>query len=204
MQSRAWLDHLDDRLRAQLEFLVEIGHLASIERATRIADGSRRENSAEHSWHLAMFAVVLAAQADGAIDVGRVVRMLLIHDIVEIDAGDTPVFGGSSASEQATREQQAARRLFGLLPDDQATEFLALWNEFEAAETDDAKFAKALDRLQPTLLNHVVGGGTWTDYDVDHDTERSATRVIDDGAPGLGAAAAHARADAIANGWLRA
>ena len=203
MQSRDWLAELDERLRSQLEFLVEVGHLTAIVRGTRTADGSRRENSAEHSWHLAMFATVLAEYADGPVDVGRVVRMLLIHDIVEIDAGDTPVFGGTSAAEQAIGEQQAARRLFGMLPPDQAGELLELWTEFEAAETDDAKFAKALDRLQPTVLNHVVGGGTWIDYDVDDATERSATQVIADGSPTLWEAAGAVRADAIDHGWLR-
>lgn len=204
MRSRDWLDSLDERLRSQLEFLVEIGRLTAIVRGTRTADGSRRENSAEHSWHLAMFATVLAEHADSPIDVGRVVRMLLIHDVVEIDAGDTPVFGGTSASQQAAREQEAATRLFGLLPADQAATFRDLWNEFEAAETNDARFAKALDRLQPTLLNHLVGGGTWTDYDVDDETERAATQAIADGAPTLWGAAGAVREDAIANGWLRA
>ena len=203
MQSRAWLAMLDERLRRQFEFLVEIDRLKSIVRGTRISDGSRRENSAEHSWHLAMFATTLAEYADGPVSVDRVVRMLLIHDIVEIDAGDTPVFGATPAAEQAELEQQAARRLFGLLPADQEVEFSELWDEFEAAETTDAKFAKALDRLQPSLLNHVVGGGTWTDYDVDVATERRVTQHIAAASPALAEATEHVIADAVANGWLR-
>lgn len=202
MRSQDWLGGLDERLRGQLEFLIEIDRLKTVLRGTRIADESRRENTAEHSWHLAMFAMVLTEHADEAVSVERVVRMLLIHDIVEIDAGDTPVFGGTPAADQAEREQRAADRLFGLLPDDQAVEFRSLWDEFEAAETPDAQFAKALDRLQPSLLNHVVGGGTWTDYDVDESTERATTGRVADAAPALGDALDAAIADAVANGWL--
>lgn len=204
MRSRAWLDQLDDRLRRQLEFLIEIDRLKSIARSSTIADGSRRENSAEHSWHLAMFATVLAEYAVGPIDVDRVVRMLLIHDVVEIDAGDVPIFGGAAPHDHAEREALAADRLFGMLPEDQAVAFRALWDEFEAAASDDARFAKALDRLQPSVLNHVVGGGTWTLYDVDAAAERAATRRIDDAAPALWTALEHALADAIECGWLRA
>ncbi|MAT05356.1 MAG: hydrolase [Acidimicrobiaceae bacterium] len=203
MRSDEWLTQLDGRLRRQLEFLIEIDRLKTIVRGTRLADESRRENTAEHSWHLAMFAMTLAEHAADTVSVERVVRMLLLHDIVEIDAGDTPVFGGTPATDQAEREQRAADRLFGLLPDDQADEFRRLWDEFEAAQTDDARFAKALDRLQPSLLNHVVGGGTWTDYDVDEPTERAATGRITHAAPALGDAIDAVIADAVAQGWLR-
>ena len=198
-----WSGGLDERLRRQLEFLIEIDRLKSVLRGTRLADESRRENTAEHSWHLALFAMVLAEHADDAVVTQRVIRMLLIHDIVEIDAGDTPVFGGTPAADQAEREQRAADRLFGLLPHDQADEFRRLWDEFEAAETADARFAKALDRLQPSLLNHEVGGGTWTDYDVDEATERATTGRIADVSPALGEAIDAVIADAVANGWLR-
>ncbi len=128
--------------------------------------------------------------------------MLLLHDIVEIDAGDTPLFDDTAPDEQARIEQEAADRLFRLLPDDQAATFRSLWEEFEAADTSDAKFAKAVDRLQPILLNHVVGGGTWTDYSVDEARERQMTQRIADGAPDLWAAAEHVFADAVASGWL--
>lgn len=203
MRSQDWLDGLDDRLRRQLEFLIEIDRLKGVLRGTRIADESRRENTAEHSWHLALFALVLTEHAGEAVDAGRVVRMLLIHDVVEIDAGDTPVFGGTPAADQAEREQRAADRLFGLLPDDQAADFRRLWDEFEAAESADARFAKALDRLQPSVLNHVIGGGTWTDYDVDETTERAATQRIADASPALGRAIDAVIADAVTKRWLR-
>jgi putative hydrolase of HD superfamily len=147
-------------MASQLRFLLEADRLKSVIRGSRIADGSRRENSAEHSWHIALFALVLARHAVGRVDVLRVISMLLIHDLVEIDCGDTPLFDEAAAANQAAREAVAARRLVSLLPATQAAEFLALWHEFEAAVTTDARFAKSLDRLQPILLNHAVGGGT--------------------------------------------
>lgn len=153
-----------DRLARQLAFLQEIDALKTIVRQSPIADASRRENSAEHSWHLAMFAMVLAE--DEAVDTGKVIRMLLVHDIVEIDAGDAPIHGNHDPAEIEARENAAADRLFNLLPEDQAAALLALWHEFEAAETAEAKFAKAIDRLQPLLLNTLTGGGTWNDHAV--------------------------------------
>lgn len=202
MKSDAWLSPLDTRLRQQFQFLLEIDRLKTVIRGSRIADGTRKENTAEHSWHLALFATTLAEYAVGPVSVERIVRMLLIHDIVEIDAGDTPLFDDTTPVEQANLEQAAAERLFGLLPDDQAEGFRSLWEEFEAADTPDAKFAKAVDRLQPILLNHVVGGGTWTDYRVDETRERQMTHRIADGAPTLWAAAEYIFADAVASGWL--
>lgn len=195
---------LDDRLQRQLGFLLEIDRLKTVIRGNRIAEGSRCENTAEHSWHLALFASTLEEYAVEPIDVARVVQMLLLQDVVEIDAGDTPIFAPitGDAESQAEAEQRAADRLYGLLPDDQRDRFRALWDEFEAAETADARFAKAIDRFQPILLNHAVGGGTWTDYGVDEDRERAMTGRIADGAPPLWAAAEAVFADAVANGWL--
>ncbi|QIE41862.1 HD domain-containing protein [Rhodobacteraceae bacterium SC52] len=158
---------MTDRLDQQLDFLVEIDKLKSITRASPIADGTRKENSGEHSWHLAMFAFVLSDQAQPGVSIDRVIRMLLIHDIVEIDAGDTPIHGADAAkADQAEAEMRAADRLFGMLPDDQRDDLRALWEEFEAADTADARFAKALDRCQPPLLNMASGGGSWADYAV--------------------------------------
>jgi putative hydrolase of HD superfamily len=178
-----------DDLERQLAFLREIDRLKSIERQSTILDRSRRENSAEHSWHLAMYAWVLAGSAGGTIDVARVVRMLLLHDIVEIDAGDNPMHGGGGAT-QAEDEARAAERIFGLLPDAQAREMRALWNEFEAGESDDARFAKALDRLQPLVVNVVTGGGTWALNRVQYEDVLARYRpVIERGAPALWAVA---------------
>ena len=157
-------------LEKQLGFLREIDRLKTVIRQSPLLDQSRKENSAEHSWHLAMYALILSEYADGAVDTGRVIRMLLLHDIVEIDVGDFPLHGGSSAELQAglqaELEAKAAARLFGLLPELQRDEFLSLWKEFENAETEDAKFAKALDRFQPLLTNIFTSGGTWTESGV--------------------------------------
>ena len=203
MMSDAWRAGLDRRLSQQLGFLLEADRLKSVNRGSRIADGSRRENTAEHSWHLALFALVLREWAVDAVDAWRVVRMLILHDLVEIECGDTPLFDSAGAATQAERERLAADVVFGLLPPDQAQELRGLWEEFEEAETPDAKFAKALDRLQPILLNHAVGGGTWTDYAVDEARERRLTRRIAEGSPALWDAAQAVFADAVAQGWLR-
>ncbi len=203
MKSDRWLGSLDGRLARQFRFLLEADRLKSVIRQNRIADASRRENTAEHSWHLTLFALVLREHATGPVDIGRVVEMLILHDLVEIEAGDTPVHDTALAPGQAEREQAAADVVFGLLPDDQGAALRAVWEEFEAADTPDARFAKALDRLQPVLLNHVVGGGTWTDYAVDETRARAVTQRIAEGSPSLWAAVEVVFADAVAQGWLK-
>lgn len=156
----------ESTLDQQLSFLLEIDRLKSVIRKSPLIDKSRRENTAEHSWHLAMYALVLAEHANDPIDVSRVIKMLLIHDVVEIDAGDTPIHEASGREDQAERERAAAERIFGLLPETQAADLRALWAEFELAETADAQFAKSLDRFQPLLHNIATGGGTWTESNV--------------------------------------
>ena len=174
-----------DDLGRRMAFLLEADRLKSVTRATRLADGSRHENSAEHSWHLALFALVLAEEAPEGVSVDRVIRMLLLHDLVEIDAGDTPIFGPQDGAQDAA-EAAAADRIFALLPPAQASAFRALWDEFEAGESPDAVFAKALDRFQPPLLNIAAGGGSWTDYAVDEPRVGARIRPpIERGAPGL-------------------
>lgn len=148
-------------LDRQLSFLREIDQLKGVVRQSPLLDGSRKENSAEHSWHVAMYAMLLHKYAAAPVDASRVIQMLLIHDIVEVDAGDHPLHLSGPGSRQADLESQAAERLFGLLPAEQKREMFALWCEFEAGESDDAKFAKALDRFQPLVANVVSGGGTW-------------------------------------------
>ena len=177
-------------LEQQLAFLKEIDRLKSVVRLSPLIDRSRRENSAEHSWHLAMYALVLARYAAGSVDVLRVLKMLLIHDIVEIDAGDVPFHVPATHAGQAERERLAAERIFGLLPEAQATEFHQIWLEFEAAESDDAKFAKALDRFQPMLHNAATDGGTWVECAVTLEQVRARCRPpIERGAPVLWKAA---------------
>lgn len=199
----SWLDALDPRLAAQFRFLIEADRLKSVIRACRISDGSRKENTAEHSWHITLFATVLAEHSSEPVDVSAVVRMLIVHDLVEIEAGDVPLFSDAPPGEQAEREAQAAEKIFGLLPDDQARELRGAWEEFEAAETANARFAKSIDRLQPILQNHLVGGGTWTDYDVDEATVRAKTGYIVDGSPTLWHTAETILADAVRSGWLK-
>lgn len=162
-------DDATDSLTQQLAFLKEIDRLKSVIRRSPLLDRSRRENSAEHSWHLAMYALLLHEHASGPVNLSRVIQMLLLHDIVEVDAGDTPIHGAGSNAVQAERETAAAIRLFGLLPPQQGAELLALWKEFESATTEDARFAKALDRFQPLLVNIFTEGGTWTESGVSLD-----------------------------------
>lgn len=157
---------MSDRLEAQISFLNEADRLKSVLRASRLHDNSRFENSAEHSWHVMLHAFVLADHAPDGVSTNRVLKMLLLHDIVEIDAGDNPIHGNVDNAAQDAAEQAAADRLFGLLPADQEADYRAIWDEFEAAETPDAQFAKAIDRLTTPLANMENGGGSWTEYDV--------------------------------------
>lgn len=178
------------RLDAQFAFLNEADRLKSVLRATTLCDGSRRENSGEHSWHLALYALVLADHAPPGVSIDRVIRMLLLHDLVEIDVGDVPIHSQNGAAhasaETVAAEQKAADRIFGLLPPDLRDLFRALWDEFEAAETPDAVFAKSLDRVQPVMANLQSGGGTWTTYNVTLDQldARVGTKIAR-GAPRL-------------------
>ena len=149
------------RAERQLAFLVDADRLKGVLRQTLLCDGSRRENSAEHSWHLALMAAVLAEHAEPEVSIPRVMRMLLVHDLVEIDAGDTFAYDTAANSDRESRERVAADRIFGLLPAEQEGELRALWEEFEAQSTPDARFAAALDRLQPLLNNHHSDGGSW-------------------------------------------
>jgi putative hydrolase of HD superfamily len=181
---------LTERLDRQFAFLNEADRLKSVLRATTLVDGSRPENSGEHSWHLALYALVLADQAGPGVSIDRVIRMLLIHDLVEIDVGDVPIHSQNGAAHGSTETQaaeaKAAERIFGLLPSDLATDLRALWEEFEAAETPDARFAKSLDRVQPVMANLMSGGGTWASYNVTYDQLEARVGVkIAKGAPGL-------------------
>lgn len=175
------VDDAGTRMLAQLEFLREIDRLKNVLRRTHLMDGSRPENSAEHSWHIALAAMVLAEHSNVAVDVGRVIKMLLMHDIVEIDAGDTFAYDLTLKASQAERENIAAARLFGILPADQAAEFLGLWAEFEAGETAEAKFATALDRLLPVLQNSANQGGTWLTPGLHRGMVNTRLRPIGDG-----------------------
>lgn len=155
------LEQMATRFEQQIAFVLEVDKLKNILRQTLITDASRRENSAEHSWHLAIMAPLLAEYASSDLDTGRVVRMLLIHDIVEIDAGDTFAYDVAGNLDKSERETRAANRIFGLLPEDQRDACLELWREFEDMQTPEAKFANALDSLQPLLHNWKTQGASW-------------------------------------------
>lgn len=191
------------RLERQLAFLLEVDALKQVERQTSIRGGSRRENTAEHSWHLALFALVLAEWANEPVDLGRVLALCLVHDLVEIDAGDTFAYDEVANRTKAERERQAADRIFGLLPADQATALRALWDEYEAAETAESRFANAVDRLQPVLLNHDAGAaGPWRQHAVTVDRVVERNAPIDLGASALWEAARERIADAVRRGHL--
>ncbi|MCP1110186.1 HD domain-containing protein [Ohessyouella blattaphilus] len=155
-----------DKLKQQMDFLLEIDKEKKIGRQTYIADGSRKENDAEHAWHMAMFALILQEYAGEAVDIGRVLSMILIHDVVEIDAGDTYAYDEDAKKTQKEREEKAAERIFGMLPELQRDHFLSLWHEFEEGTSADAKYAVALDRLQPMMLNAAAGGKSWKEHGV--------------------------------------
>ena len=175
----------DNRLARQVRFIREIDRLKQVRRRTYLTDGSRLENSVEHSWHLALMAMLLAEHANEAVDLIRVLEMVLIHDIVEIDAGDTFAYDETGLKDQAARENAAADRLFGMLPPDQETRFRELWEEFETGETAEARFAEALDRFQPMLHNVVTRGKSWSEHGIRKHQVVEKNRHMKDGAEAL-------------------
>lgn len=156
----------NERLQKQIAFIKEIDKVKSIFRQTYLADGTRKENDAEHSWHIALMAVLLKEYVSEDVDVAKVMTMVLIHDLVEIDAGDTYAYDCEGAKSKREREVKAADRIFGILPEDQGMYFRELWEEFEAYETPDAKYAHLLDNFQPLLLNDASGGRSWNEHGV--------------------------------------
>jgi putative hydrolase of HD superfamily len=174
------------RFKKQIEFILEIDKLKHTLRKTILNDRSRRENSAEHSWHIALMVLVLSEYSrETDIDFFHVMKILLIHDLVEIDAGDTYCYDDAGRKDQTEREAIAANRIFGLLPADQAAEFRSLWDEFEKRETPESKFANALDRVQPLLHNYVTDGITWQENHIDSNQVYRRMRPVKDGAPML-------------------
>jgi len=175
-----------DRFRQQIEFILEVDKLKNVLRKTILMDRSRRENSAEHSWHIALTVLVLSEYAkDSDVDLFRVMKILLVHDLIEIDAGDTYCYDDQGRKDQAQREKNAADRIFNLLPADQATTLRELWDEFEERETPESRFANALDRLQPFLHNYFTEGQTWQENNIKRAQVKSRMHPVDDGAPVL-------------------
>lgn len=155
-----------ERLQKQMEFIIEVDRLKDIIRQTHLTNGERKENDAEHSWHLALMAVFLSEYSKEPVDVLQVIKMVLIHDLVEIDAGDTYLYDEAGNGTKVAREQKAAERIFHILPEDQAEELFGLWREFEERKTPESKFANTLDRIQPILLNDATDGRAWREHDV--------------------------------------
>lgn len=190
------------RLQQQLAFILEADRLKQVIRRSYLVDASRLENSAEHSWHLALMALVLQKHANEEVSLLRVLQMVVIHDLVEIDCGDTYLFDDAAQAGKLAREELAAARLFGLLPPDQAAEFYALWQEFEARETADARFANALDRLIPLLHNYHSRGRSWQEHGIRSQQVRDRLASIDSGSVELWSYAEALIEAAVAEGIL--
>ena len=192
-----------DRLRKQIEFIVEVDKLKNIYRQTLLMDGSRNENDAEHSWHLALMAMVLKEYSpEKDLDITKVLKMLLVHDLVEIYAGDTFCYDEKGNLDKASRELAAADKLYSILPPDQGQELRALWDEFEARKTPEALFASSLDRLQPLICNYLTEGHTWVKYGIKSSKVMERTLPIQEGAPGLWDLVEEMMEDSIEQGIL--
>ena len=192
-----------ERLAAQMAFIAEVDKLKRVLRRTSLVGGDRRENSAEHSWHVTLIAMLLAEYSNQPVDLLKVLKMLLVHDIVEIDAGDTFAFDTVAMQDKAARETAAATRLFGILPPDQGTELQALWEEFDAVATPEARLANAADRLMPVLQNYNNDGGTWRAANLDRSAVDRRLSPIGDGAAEVWAYVQTLLDDATARGLIR-
>jgi len=190
-------------LLKQISFIKEIDKLKYIQRKTKLFNSERRENDAEHSWHLAMMAIVLSEHSDYEIDLLKVVKMVLIHDIVEIDAGDTFIYDQKKNHENTEDEMKCAKRIFGMLPKKQAEEFMQIWIEFEEGNTNEAKFARSMDRLEPLLQNTSNGGGTWKEFGVKYKTVYDKKKVIKNGSKKLWNYAEKLINDSVEKGILK-
>lgn len=195
---------LEKRLQQQIDFLVELDKNKNIFRNSYItAIPRRKENDAEHMWHISVMALVMQEYSPREIDINHVLRMLLVHDVVEIDAGDVSVYHRQNDPHLADRETAAAQRIFSLLPEDQVNEFRPLWEEFEAAQSAEAKFARAVDRLMPLLLNYQTAGRTWQDLGVTYEQVFSSNRKTLEPIPALWEYAQFIINDSVVKGYLK-
>lgn len=192
-----------EKLLQQISFIKEIDKLKYIFRKTKLMYSDRPENDAEHSWHLAIMTILLAEYSNQSIDVLKVLKMVLIHDIVEIDAGDVFIYDTQKNHKNTEEERKAAIRIFGILPDDQAEELMLLWEEFEAEETAEAKFAKVMDRLEPLLQNVSNDGGTWAEFGVKYDTVLQKKEAMQYGSITLWEYAQQLLSDSVERGILK-
>ena len=195
---------INERLAKQLALIMELDQLKAVLRRTRVKCADKRfENSAEHSWHVALMAILLEEHANEPVEISRVLKMLLLHDIVEIDAGDTFVYDATASTLQEEKELEAAERLFGMLPEDQEQELMAIWSEFESAETADARFAKALDRIIPILMNHNNQGQSWVEHGIARQQVIDINQRIEKGSTTLWQKALQVIDDSVSKGWLK-
>ncbi|WP_372644945.1 HD family hydrolase [Ancylomarina sp.] len=192
-----------DNLLKQVEFIKEIDKIKYIQRKTKLFNSDRHENDAEHSWHLAMMAIVLSEHANEQIDVLKVLKMVLIHDIVEIDAGDTFIYDSVKNHSNTKEELKAAKRIFGMLPTEQAQEFIAIWEEFEEGRTNESKFARAMDRFEPLLQNTSNNGGTWSEFNVKYESVFSKKKLIKEGSKSIWGFAEELINESVENGILK-
>ena len=192
-----------ENLLKQISFIKEIDKLKYILRKTKLFNSDRNENDAEHSWHLALMTIILAEHSNHSIDVLRVLKMVLIHDIVEIDSGDTFIYDTQKNHVNTDEERLAANRIFGILPKEQAEELIAIWEEFEPVETDQAKFPKSIDRLEPLLQNTSNNGGTWAEFNVNYSTVYEKKQAIENGSDSIWAYANELLTNSIEKGILK-
>ncbi|HHY16299.1 MAG TPA: HD domain-containing protein [Firmicutes bacterium] len=193
---------ISERLRQQLDFVLEIDQLKDVYRQNLILDGSRRENDTEHSWHIAVMAIIFKEYAVEPVDLEKVLKMLLLHDLVEIDAGDTFCYDEQAGQDKQEREIKAADRLYGLLPAEMGAELQGLWLEFEEQQTAEARFAACLDRLQPFLNNYHIRGGTWQMHPVTSEQVRRRMAPVQAICPELGEYVGRLIEDAVQKGFL--
>ena len=197
------INEIPERLRKQLDFMLELDKMKNLYRQTYVLHEDRKENDAEHSWHIAVLAFLLAEYSSQPVDVMHVMKMVLLHDVVEIDAGDTYCYDSEGNKTKAEREEKAARRIFGLLPDDQRDEYYTLWREFEDSETPDARFAAVLDRIQPLMLNYTRNGQSWKEHDVAKEQVLGRNKEYFKDSEQIGKLITAIIRDASDKGWLK-
>ncbi|MBQ9898568.1 MAG: HD domain-containing protein [Ruminococcus sp.] len=194
---------MNDRLNKQIAFMLELDKMKALYRQSYVLNEDRKENDAEHSWHLAVMAFLLAEHANEDVNIAHVMKMVLLHDVVEIDAGDTYCYDTEANKSKAEREEKAAQRIYSILPEDQREEYYALWREFEERETPEARFATVLDRLQPMLLNYTRHGQAWQEHGIHKEQVLSRNMPYFDASDDLAELIREVIDDAAAKGWLK-
>jgi putative hydrolase of HD superfamily len=194
---------MNDRLKKQIDFIIELDKMKALYRQTYVLNEDRKENDAEHSWHLAVMAFLLAEHANEEVNIAHVMKMVLLHDVVEIDAGDTYCYDTEANKSKAEREEKAAQRIYSILPEDQRDEYYALWRQFEERETPESRFATVLDRLQPMLLNYTKHGQAWQEHGICKEQVLARNMPYFDASDDLAELIREVIDDAADKGWLK-